>query len=178
MVSARWRIRRIRVAESVLIELEMRRNYQEVEKQFPDPEPAVHVAEAIRTLINDSRSISLISRYESRLARLHDRAYRTLRELQREARRDPDHKSALLEPTAPIASPAATPEPAAPSELDCKNDQSNPAAAASSPPLARQKSRQAHDFTRTSTPARMPRRRSQVAHTIARLTVHKLLRRK
>src|SRR5260370_15870849 len=93
MVSARWRISRIRVAESVLIDLEMRRNYQEVQKQFTDPEPAVYVAEAIRTLFTESGSISLISRYESRLFRMHDRAYRTLRELQKAAPVQPQSES-------------------------------------------------------------------------------------
>ena len=93
MVSARWRIRRIRIVETALIDLEMTNNQATIEKKYNHPDSGIHLAESFRTIIEDSRSLSLVSRYESRLVRLHDRAYRILRELQ---------KSAPPVPVAPI----------------------------------------------------------------------------
>jgi hypothetical protein len=181
MVCARWRIRRIRVAESVLIDLEMRRNHLEVEKQFPDPEPVFHVAEAMRTLINDSRSISLISRYESRLARLHDRAYRTLRELKKAGPVQPNYGNTPADPRTPEPEPApptaqldAQPATAEPSEPESKNDETNPASRASSP----RQSLQQHHSTKISWPRFVPRRRSLGQATIADLARGRILRRK
>jgi hypothetical protein len=46
------------------------------------PDPAVPLAMAFRSLSDDSRSLALASRYEARLQRIYDRAYKTLRELQ------------------------------------------------------------------------------------------------
>jgi hypothetical protein len=181
MVSARWRIRRIRVAESVLIDLEMRRNHLEVEKQFPDPEPVVYVAEAIRTLFDDSCSISLISRYESRLFRMHDRAYRTLRELQKAGPVQPHSGNTSVDPCEPDLEPAppaaqleAQPATAEPSEPESKNDETNPASRASSAREALQR----HHSTKISWPRFVPRRRSQGPVTTLDSAIGRLLRRK
>ncbi len=182
MVSARWRIRRIRVAESVLIDLEMRRNHLEVEKQFPNPEPAVYVAEAIRTLFTESGSISLISRYESRLFRMHDRAYRTLRELQKAGPVQPPSESNMPadshqpepEPAPPTAQLDTQPEAAGPSAPENKNDETNPASRASSP----RQTPQSHHSKKISWPRFVPRRRSQAQVTIESLATRRLLRRK
>ncbi len=82
MAAARWRIRRFIAAETVLIDSEMVRNRDKVDKEFAPADSAVHLALAIRSLADESRSLSLMSRYESRLQRIHDRAYTALRELQ------------------------------------------------------------------------------------------------
>src|SRR5713226_7547162 len=85
MVAARWRIQRIRAIETVIMDCEMIRKKPEIEQTFLQPDAAVHMAMAFRTLAEDSRCTSLISRYESRLSRMYDRAYRTLLQLQRQA---------------------------------------------------------------------------------------------
>src|SRR3984893_3565269 len=83
MAIARWRIRRFVNAETVLIDCEMVRNRAKVEKEFATTGCAVHVAMAIRSLADESRCLSLMSRYEARHQRCHDKAYAALRELQK-----------------------------------------------------------------------------------------------
>ncbi len=107
MAVARWRIRRFVCAETVLIDCEMIRNEAAVNKEFATTDADVHIAMAIRSLADQSRTLSLMSRYESRHQRVHDKAYAALRELQRlRTRPAPD-------PEPPPAPPP--PDPEAPS---------------------------------------------------------------
>src|SRR3989440_11193746 len=41
MISARWRIRRLRVIETQLIDLEMMRNHAEIEKKYDQPDSTI-----------------------------------------------------------------------------------------------------------------------------------------
>jgi len=82
MAIARWRIRRFVAAETVLFDCEMIRNEAAVNKEFATTDADVHLAMALRSLADESRTLSLMSRYESRLQRVHDKAYAALRELQ------------------------------------------------------------------------------------------------
>ena len=75
MAIARWRIRRFVAAETVLFDCEMIRNEAAVNKEFATTDSDVHLAMAIRSLADESRTLSLMSRYESRLQRVHDKAY-------------------------------------------------------------------------------------------------------
>jgi hypothetical protein len=52
---------------------------------------------AIRSLADESRVVSLMSRYESRLQRVHDKAYAALRELQSNDCRKPKIKAEIPE---------------------------------------------------------------------------------
>jgi hypothetical protein len=79
MAIARWRIRRFVNAETVLIDCEVARNRDKVEKEFATLGCDVHVAMAIRSLADESRCLSLMSRYEARHQRTHDKAYAALR---------------------------------------------------------------------------------------------------
>lgn len=135
MISTRWRIRRLRIVETRLIDLEMMRNNAEIEKKYPDPDATTQLTEAVRALLEDVRSLSLVSRYESRLFRIHDRSYRTLRELQRAEGRGPQ-SSGPIEPAEPDPLPpvphteiALVP---APPETESLDDQTNPPRSASS----------------------------------------------
>ena len=112
MAIARWRIRRFVCAETVLIDCEMIRNQPAVQKQFATTDADVHIAMAIRSLADESRTLSLMSRYESRLQRCHDKAYAALRELQKSRMSQPpepepppapavENKILRSEPTAP-----------------------------------------------------------------------------
>jgi hypothetical protein len=57
-------------------------NKSEVLKKFPQADTIIHLAQAVRSLADGSRSLALMSRYESRHQRTYERAYKTLRELQ------------------------------------------------------------------------------------------------
>src|SRR5258706_14139619 len=100
MVAARWRLQRIRAIETVILDCEMIRKKPEIEETFVQPDAAVHMAMAFRTLAEDSRCSSLISRYESRLSRMYDRAYRTLLQLRRQSA-EPKKQSPEPEPPSP-----------------------------------------------------------------------------
>ncbi len=168
MISARWRIRRARIAETQLFDLEMIRNQAAVEKFYTEPDPGTHLAEAFRTLMN--HTFSLISRYESRLLRLHAYAYRTLRELQKS---EPDTTLVTSEPepdpAPPIEQTASVPDP----EPECKDDETNPAARASLPPSAPQP----HDSKKPSHRRFVSAHRSEWRLIFPRLAPRKLLRR-
>ncbi len=77
MVACRWRMQRLRLIETALIDSEMDRELPEGET--PE-DPGYQLAFAFRRLVDESRAISLASRYESRLHRIHERTHRTLRE--------------------------------------------------------------------------------------------------
>jgi hypothetical protein len=115
MAIARWRIRRFVNAETVLIGCEVVHNRGKVEKGFATLGCDVHVAMAIRSLADESRCLSLMSRYEARHQRTHDKAYAALRELQKARASQPIppepepapavvNKIVRNEPTAPPAS--------------------------------------------------------------------------
>jgi hypothetical protein len=106
MVAARWRIRRLWTIETSLMDARMIRQRATVDAT----DPGIQLAEAFRSLADDSRSLALASRYESRLHRVHERAYQTLRELQ-EARdskikkyeTNPSQSQAVEQPPPPTA---------------------------------------------------------------------------
>ncbi len=109
MAIARWRIRRFVTAETVLIECEMVRNRDKVEKEFATLDSDVHIAMAIRSLADESRSLSLMSRYESRHQRVHDKAYAALRELQQFRANSPSVSEGDTPPPQPDPPPAPPP---------------------------------------------------------------------
>ena len=78
MAAARWRILRLDGIEVGLLDDEMARQ----ETAQPAADPGSLVARAFRALADESRSLALASRYQSRQHRIHDHAYKTLRELQ------------------------------------------------------------------------------------------------
>jgi hypothetical protein len=78
MVAARWRIRRLWTIETSLIDTEILKQ----NSISTTPNPGAKIGGAFRALSDESRSMALASRYESRLHRIYDHAYATLRELQ------------------------------------------------------------------------------------------------
>ena len=122
MAIARWRIRRFVSAETVIIDCEIVRNRDKVEKEFATLGCGVHVAMAIRSLADESRCLSLMSRYEARHQRTHDKAYAALRELQQSRLSSPTpdpppapaaatHNPSVSEGTSPEPTSLPTPEP-------------------------------------------------------------------
>ncbi len=137
MVAARWRMRRIRTIETVIMDCEMVRKKPEIEKEYIEPDSGIHMGMAFRTLAEESRSLSLCNRYESRFSRMYDRAYRTLRELQQQAAEPKKQKAEpkLPEPPKPNGGIqiAKAPELRQPSQPEPKNKETNP----STGPVAR-----------------------------------------
>src|SRR5206468_11438482 len=90
----------------------------------------IHMGMAFRTLAEESRSLDLCNRYESRFSRMYERAYRTLRELQQKAA-EPKKQKAEPEPPEPPKPNggiqiATAPERVEPSEPEPKNKETNP----------------------------------------------------
>jgi hypothetical protein len=102
MVACRWRKQRLRLIETALIDSELDRDLPDVET--PE-DPGYQLAFAFRRLVDESRAISLASRYESRLHRIHERTHRTLRELQQ------SRKQHSAEPVAPAPDPPEQAQP-------------------------------------------------------------------
>lgn len=172
MIASRWRIRRLRIVETQLINLEMMRKAAETEKKYGQPDGCIQLAEAMRTLMEEVGSLALITRYESRLFRMHDRCYRILRELQRPGDRGPQG----IEPAQPVEQEPQPPIPTgitlvpAQPEPELINDQTNPPAAAQSRRSASSPTPQPNDYAKILMPRFVPRRR-------ARITTSQLLRR-
>jgi hypothetical protein len=90
MVAARWRIRRMWTIETGLLNAEVLTQQSSPSvSEGASPDASINLASAFRTLADDSRSLALASRYEARLQRNYDRAYKTLRELQQERKSQP-----------------------------------------------------------------------------------------
>src|SRR4029077_17962693 len=92
---ARWRMQRLRMIETALIDSEMQRELPESETPA---DPGFQIAFAFRRLVDESRAISLDSRYESRLHRIHERSHRTLRELLQTRKQQPVEQPPPPEP--------------------------------------------------------------------------------
>src|SRR6266516_262097 len=83
MISARWRSGRLSMIVTSLLDMEMDEQRQPVQPP-PRRDPARPIATAFMSLVDRSKALALALRYESRLRRIHERAFTTLRELQRE----------------------------------------------------------------------------------------------
>src|ERR1700680_573970 len=119
MVAARWRIRRMWTIETGLLNAEIVTQ----QSKSDTPDLTIHLASASRTLADDSRSLALASRYEARLQRLYDRAYKTLRELQQARKSEeppPPHNIQLrwVASDSPSVSEGASQQPDPPCQPD------------------------------------------------------------
>ncbi len=124
MVACRWRMQRLRMIETALMDSEMQRELPEAE----NPEdPGYRMAFAFRRLVDGSRAISLASRYESRLHRIHEHSHRTLRELQN----NPSVSAGTPEPVSPAPvepePPSAVTPEASDSDEKSRNEPTPPA---------------------------------------------------
>src|SRR5580704_17487978 len=126
MIAARWRTRRMWTMETNLLNAEI------LTQASPD------LGSAFRKLADDSRSLALASRYEARLQRVYDRAYKTLRELQQTRKSEPpkehdDIRIRWVSPNRPSASAGECAEPdqptpgsTAPSVSEEESEEPNP----------------------------------------------------
>jgi hypothetical protein len=122
MVACRWRTRRMWTIETGLLNAEILNQQSKTDT----PDPNIHLTMAFRSLTDDSRSLVLANRYEARLQRLYDRAYKTLRELQQTRKSEPTPPHTIhikwFDPHSPsvseAAKEAATEEPNPPCETN------------------------------------------------------------
>src|SRR6202047_4484841 len=121
MVAARWRTRYMWTIETGLLNAEILAQAAKTDT----PDPNIHLTMAFHSLTDDSRSLALANRYEARLQRLYDRAYKTLRELQQARKSEPpaqphtiivrwvdkDQDPGVSEGASPGPNPSAEPAP-------------------------------------------------------------------
>jgi hypothetical protein len=124
MIAARWRTRRMWTIETNLLNVEILT--QQSNPSVSEGDPGIHLAMAFRTLADDSRSLALASRYEARLQRVYDRAYKTLRELQQTRKSAPKEPHTIeikwFNPN-PTVSEGESSEPAQPApETELRNE--------------------------------------------------------
>jgi hypothetical protein len=139
MVAARWRIRRMWTIETGLLNAEILT--QQSNPSVSEGDPGIHLAAAFRTLADDSRSLALASRYEARLQRIYDRAYKTLRDLQQARKSEPPTEPRNIqirwvsseEQQEMRAASAPPPGSTAPSVSEGESEEPNPSAESKSP---------------------------------------------
>ena len=112
MVVCRWRTRRMWGIETTLMEEE----YFNQQSQSPfDRGPRAYQAKAFKSLSDDSRSLALAARYETRMHRIYNQAYAILRDLQQ-----------IRESKPPASPPQPTPEPTETEAAKGTQDPPNP----------------------------------------------------
>jgi hypothetical protein len=135
MVAARWRRSRIWSMEKTCFTKRMAKEYCEAVEPLPDAEETAGLAFA--ALANETRTLDLVNRYESRYDRQYFRAHRRLLDIQdRRTRNEPDNtpppalgpvpasQSATTVPTATVE-PIATSVSAGNSSYFSKRTQAN-----------------------------------------------------
>ena len=111
MVSARWRIRRAVSLERVTIDIRQDRMQKvppENREYIGEPPACVRIMFAYEKEFNDSDTLRLVARYETRLHRTFERADAGLRRLQKERRTLEESDAPEPEPTLPNESNTPT----------------------------------------------------------------------
>src|SRR6266478_2490771 len=102
MISARWRIRRATGIETNLLDCEMVTEEPKLKQKLTEVDCGMVLASAFRSLADESHSMTLLNRYESRLRRIHKQAHAMLLRLRQER---------PSEPVTPEPPPAPAPTP-------------------------------------------------------------------
>ena len=103
MISARRRIRRATGVETNLLDCEMVTEEPKLKLKFAEVDCGMVLASAFRSLADESHSMTLLNRYESRLRRIHKQAHAMLLRLRQERQSEPA-------PPEPPPVPAPTPD--------------------------------------------------------------------
>jgi hypothetical protein len=82
LVVCRWRLQRLWNIESCLFEITMIRKSQEVDSQIDKCPNSLRTALAFMTMADDSKAVSLLLRYETRLTRRYDQVLKEIKALQ------------------------------------------------------------------------------------------------
>src|SRR6266852_6318933 len=113
MCSARWRIRRATGIETALIDCEMVTEEPKLKQKFATVDTGMVLSAAFRSLADESHSMALLSRYESRLRRIHKQAHAMLLQLRQERQSEPAPPEPPPTPATPPQAIPLTPEPQA-----------------------------------------------------------------
>ncbi len=113
MCSARWRIRRATGIETALIDCEMVTEEPKLKQKFATVDTGMVLSAAFRSLADESHSMDLLTRYESRLRRIHKQAHAMLLRLRQERQSQPAPTPDLA-PVSDAPEECAPPAPAAP----------------------------------------------------------------
>jgi hypothetical protein len=108
MIVSRWRLSRIWQVEAAGIDLQMDEDAPEMERKYGEFDESCRTAAALKNLVDNSKFLDLMQRYDRSLSRQFDRALSRLRELQRDR--------------APLPEPEAEPVPAQPSTNNLQNE--------------------------------------------------------
>src|SRR5437762_6997542 len=103
MISARWRIRRATGIETNLLDCEMVTEEPKLKLKFAEVDCGMVLASAFRSLADESHSMTMLNRYESRLRRIHKQAHAMLLRLRQERQSEPA-------PPEPPPAPATPPQ--------------------------------------------------------------------
>jgi hypothetical protein len=125
MVAARWRLNRLVETEAKIFEMEMLRHDDDIEKEFENTIQVEKVAWVFDHLANHNKSLQLLIRYEGSLNRSYERAYKQLKEMQKD--RPPQQNEPEPAPIAVLPPPISAPE-------KCPSDPMEPPVAPSAPP--------------------------------------------
>ena len=87
MALARWRLRRMAALETSLLETGLALSQEDIDDKFDDVSDQSRLAFAFE---KQTKSLSLLIRYEASLTRLHDRTYKHLKELRNEPKEAPN----------------------------------------------------------------------------------------
>ena len=88
LVAARWRMERVWALETALLDLEMEEQREKIENKYESIDEIARTALAFRALSDESRSLALLNRYETRYRLAGDRILEKLEKLQGRARQE------------------------------------------------------------------------------------------
>ena len=99
---AQWRLRRARTYESGLMDTAMEEQAEELSKIYEEVDEGIRQSSAFKSLADNSRSLDVLHRYETRARRAFDRGLTALEKLRALCPSDPPSTEPLSEPeTAP-----------------------------------------------------------------------------
>ena len=116
MVAARWRLNRLVETEAKIFEMEMLRHDDDIEKEFENTIQVEKVAWVFDHIANHSKSLQLLIRYEGSLNRSYERAYKQLKEMQKD--RPPQQNEPEPAATAVLPPPVLAPEKCPPNPTE------------------------------------------------------------
>jgi hypothetical protein len=120
MVISKWRQHRDWSNEAALFDLEMDHQTKKIDAQYQKIDHACRYARAFRAMADESKSIQLLTRYETAHRRSYYKALATLLQIRAELKPNPD----LVQPPAdPEQEPKANPEPV--ENNSCQTNPSN-----------------------------------------------------
>jgi hypothetical protein len=84
IAGAKWRLRRLRFIETGLFDHEMDAQAEDLAATYVNADESIRQALAFKSLADNSRSLALLSRYETRLQRGYQQAVQALKDLRSE----------------------------------------------------------------------------------------------